>query len=108
MSSSRKKRRTRSRSTNTPRVHRVKTTKSDPEAGQREQSHPDIPGGAEAPSPIPESVPQSDPVPQPAIETPFMLGDVPNIVTGYVRLITLGLSFFLAVYLGLEAFSIFV
>jgi len=38
-----------------------------------------------------------------------MLPDqAPNIVTGYVRLITLGVSFFLAVYLGLEAFSLFV
>ncbi|MGA2199604.1 MAG: ATPase, T2SS/T4P/T4SS family, partial [Nitrososphaerales archaeon] len=44
----------------------------------------------------------------PVINTSLLPDEAPNIVTGYVRLITLGLSFFLAVYLGLEAFSLFV
>jgi archaeal flagellar protein FlaI len=54
----------------------------------------------------PEPVPQ--PVPQPVMVTSLLPEEAPNIMTGYARLITLGLSFFLAVYLGLEAFSLFV
>ncbi len=56
--------------------------------------------------PVIQSAPE--PVQQPGPDTHLLPDVAPNIVTGYVRLITIGLSFFLAVYLGLEAFSLFV
>jgi flagellar protein FlaI len=72
--------------------------------------------GVNEPSPAEQtpSVPQPEavevaPAPAPIVEdmqTP-LLGAPPSRVSAYVRLFILGLSFFLAVYLGLEAASLF-
>jgi hypothetical protein len=62
------------------------------------QAAPELPAMQTAP----------EPVQQPGPDTHLLPDVAPNIVTGYVRLITIGLSFFLAVYLGLEAFTLFV
>jgi flagellar protein FlaI len=113
MSSPPKKRRTRSKSTSPSRRPRAKTARKPAQTGSTEaevskpsdaQEQPAVTAEQSAPS----EWRSGDPVPQPIMNTPFLPDEAPNIVTGYVRLITLGLSFFLAVYLGLEAFSLLV
>jgi hypothetical protein len=86
--------------------------KKEKEAAPKEAGQPvaeDSEPQTEARPVIQESAPiEMDVFPQPGMNTHLLPEDAPSIVTGYVRLITLGVSFFLAVYLGLEAFSIFV
>jgi len=86
---------------------RAKHPKKEPtEAGAATETH--VP--AEQTSPPAVAEPELEPIPAPIIEdmqTP-LLGVPPSRRSAYFRLVTLAFSFFLAVYLGLEAASIFV
>ena len=114
MANSPKKRRsTRSKSTTSAVGSRPKRVrKKEKEVAPQEAPQPAVEGSQAQPEPQPalEAAPpvEMDVFPQPGMNTHLLPEDAPSIVTGYVRLITLGVSFFLAVYLGLEAFSIFV
>ncbi len=115
-SSSKKKKGTRSKSTiNARKVRRKRVKKRQAQSARPGESRAAVqdevkttPDGSAMPENVQPVSLEAEPVPQPVINTSLLPEEAPNIVTGYVRLITLGVSFFLAVYLGLEAFSIFV